>query len=172
MIAFGYNFHIRRKNGTKNEWMNEWMNEFVNYVHWRWIRWWNSFSKSTIYDVFIILLWKFSNFFWSRLESQICVLRFDRKKEDYFVDFIRVILDFQNISNNFNKKPLQLHSFLHIFPNFWANFYVLTVFNSWFTLFNNVYLINYGKKLFKLCLRGDRVVGSARSAFVSFLSVF
>ena len=63
MIAFGYNFHIRRKNGTKTEWMNEWMNEFVNYVHWRWIWWWNSFSKSIIYDVFIVLLWKFSNFF-------------------------------------------------------------------------------------------------------------
>ena len=146
------------------------MNEFVNYVHWRWIWWWNSFSKSIIYDVFIVLLWKFSNFFWSRLESQICVLRFDRKKEAYFVDFVRVILDFQNISNNFNRKPLQLHSFLHIFPHFLANFYVLTVFNSWFTLFNNVYLINYGKKLFKLCLRGDRVVGSARSASLSSLS--
>ena len=159
------------KSGTKDrfsfiKWMNLWITfigiEFDGETH---------SARATIYDVFIVLLWKFSNFFWSRLETQICVLRFDRKKETYFVYFVRVILDFQNISNNFNRKPLQLHSFLHIFPHFLANFYVLTVFNSWFTLFNNVYLINYGKKLFKMCLRDDRVVGSARSALPSFLSL-
>ena len=152
-----------------NEWMNEWMNLWITFIGIEFDGETHS-ARVTIYDVFIVFLWKFSNFFWSRLESQICVLRFDRKKEAYFVDFVWVILDFQNISNNFNRKPLQLHSFLHIFPHFLANFYVLTVFNSWFTLFNNVYLINYGKKLFKLCLRGDRVVGSPQSALLCFLS--